>query len=176
MNQNFLTIILLSNCLFSQNSQSDSGIDNTPSGFFSIVKFANTVKPLLNDSSNYGQQQRISFGVGIHNGLPSRIYSYSNTVYYKFNDRLIADANFGLSNVVGSRYTEKYGYQLLNDINGEFDAGLRYYPLKNSFFNIDTRTYNSPNGNGATVDIDFMGLTLKRLYKTGYINNNFSVF
>lgn len=115
-------------------------------------------------------------GLGIRNGVPSRIYSYSNTVYYKLNDRLIADANYKLSNMRGSQYTEKYGYQILNDINGEFDAGVRYYPFKNSFFNIDTRTYNSPGGNGTSVDLDFMGLTLKRLFKKGNVDDNFSVF
>ena len=141
-----------------------------------FINIGNTVKPFLNDSTNYGQHQRMSMGLGINNGIPSRIYSYSNTVYYKLNNRLIADANYTLSNVRGSQYTQKYGYQLLNDINGEFDAGVRYYPLKNSFFNIDTRTYNSPGGNGTSVDLDFMGLTLKRLFKKGNIDNDFSVF
>ena len=145
-------------------------------GFTNFIDLGNTVKPFLNDSSNQGQHQKLSFGFGINNGFPSRIYSYSNTVYYKLNNDLIADANYKLSNLRGSQYTEKYGYQILNDINGEFDAGVRYYPFKNSFFNIDTRTYNTPGGNGTSVDLDFMGLTLKRLFKKGNIDDNFSVF
>tara|TARA_B100000579_G_scaffold148611_1_gene120603 strand:- start:716 stop:1243 length:528 start_codon:yes stop_codon:yes gene_type:complete len=144
-------------------------------GFTNFINLDNTIKPFLNDSSNYGQHQKLSFGFGINNGFPSRIYSYSNTVYYKLNNGLIADANYTLSNVSGSQYTDKYGYQLLNDVNGDFDAGLRYYPFNNSFFNIDARTYNSPNGNGASIDLDFMGLTIKRFIKKGYIDDSFSI-
>ena len=169
MIRNVLAVLLCS-YLFSQDSESEFYVDSSPFGIASFIDFGNTVKPFLNDSSNYGQHQRFSFGFGINNGIPLRISSYSNTVYYKLNDRIIADANYKLSNVKGSQYTEKYGYQLLNDINGEFDAGVRYYPFKNSFFNIDTRTYNSPGGNGTSVDLDFMGLTLKRLYKNGNID------
>ena len=73
-------------------------------------------------------------------------------------------------------FINKFYRFILNDINCEFDAGVRYYPFKNSFFNIDTRTYNSPGGNGTSVDLDFMGLTLKRLFKKGNIDDNFSVF
>ena len=60
----------------------------------------------------------------------------------------------------------------MNDINGDFDAGVRYYPFKNSFFNIDARNYHSPNGTGSSLDLDFMGITIKRLFKKGYTNDN----
>ena len=173
--RNVFVIVLIS-CLFGQDNENEIEKDMISIGLSNFINLGNTVKPFLNDSSNYGQHQRISMGLGIKYGGPSRIYSYSNTVYYKLNDRLIADANYKLSNMRGSQYTEKYGYQILNDINGEFDAGVRYYPFKNSFFNIDTRTYNSPGGNGTSVDLDFMGLTLKRLFKKGNIDDNFSVF
>ena len=95
--------------------------------------------------------------------------------YSQINNNLIADANFSLSNFIGSQYEEKYGYQLLNDISGDFDVGVRYYPFKNSFLNIDVRNYNSPSGNGSSLDLDFMGITIKRLIKKGYIDNNFSI-
>ena len=173
--RNVFVIVLIS-CLFGQDNENEIEKDMNSIGLGNFINLGNTVKPFLNDSSNYGQHQRISMGFGIIKGVPLRVHSYSNTVYYKINDRMIADANYTLSNVRGSQYTEKYGYQLLNDINGAFDAGVRYYPFRNSFFNIDTRTYNSPGGNGTSVDLDFMGLTLKRLFKKGNIDDNFSVF
>ena len=105
-------------------------------------------------------------------GFPINIYSYNNTTYYKIKNNLIADANFTFSNFKGSQYEYKYGYKLLNDINGDFDAGVRYYPFKNSFFNIDARNYHSPNGTGSSLDLDFMGITIKRFFKKGNVNDN----
>ena len=47
-----------------------------------------------------------------------------------------------------------------------------YYPLKNSLFNIDARNYHSPNGTGSSLDLDFMGITIKRFFKKGNVNDN----
>lgn len=55
--------------------------------------------------------------------------------------------------------------------------------IKNNFFivilvyktkekNIDARNYHSPNGTGSSLDLDFMGITIKRLFKKGYTNDN----
>jgi len=38
--------------------------------------------------------------------------------------------------------------------------------------NIDARNYHSPNGTGSILVLDFMGITIKRLFKKGYINDN----
>ena len=135
----------------------------------------NLIRPFLNDSSNFGQHQNLSFGFSMSSGLLSSVYSFDNTIYYKINSSLIADANFTLSNFIGSQYEDKYGYQLLKNISGDFDAGVRYYPLKNSYFNIDIRNYNSLHGDGYSLDLDFMGITIKRLLKNGYIDDSFSI-
>ena len=174
--KNYLLIVLLVGVcfLFGQDNISQHG-NKSLIGLTNFIDQGNSISPFLNDSSNFGHHQNLSFRFGINMGIPSSIYSYNNTLYYKINNSLIADANFTLSNFIGSQYEEKYGYQLLNDINGDFDVGVRYYPFKNSFFNIDARNYNSPNGNGSSLDLDFMGITIKRLIKKGYIDNNFSI-
>ena len=172
----YLIVVLLVGFyfLFGQYNISQHG-NKSLIGLTNLIGKGNSIRPFLNDSSNFGHHQNLSLRFAINMGIPSSIYSYNNTLYYKINNSLIADANFTLSNFIGSKYEEKYGYQLLNDINGDFDAGVRYYPFKNSFFNIDARNYHSPNGNGSSLDLDFMGITIKRLIKKGYIDDNFRI-
>ena len=171
--QKYLLIILsVGFCFsFSQNNIKHPSIKSVI-GYADFIDLGNSIRPFLNDSSKFGQHQSFSLGFNVARGFPTNIYSYSNTTYYKIKNNLIADANFTFSNFKGSQYEDKYGYKLLNDINGEFDAGVRYYPFKNSFFNIDARNYHSPNGTGSSLDLDFMGITIKRLFKKGNVNDN----
>mgnify|MGYP001275956952 CR=1 FL=1 len=157
---------------FSQNNFRQP-ISSSVIEYTNFIELENSIRPFLNDSSNFGQHQSFSLGFNVSRGIPANIYTYNNTIYYKINNSLIADANFTLSNFTGSQYEDKYGYKLLNDISGDFDAGVRYYPIKNSFFNIDARNYHSLNGTGSSLDLDFMGITIKRFVKKGYINDNF---
>ena len=170
--QKYLLIILSAGVCFSF-SQNNFKQPSTKSliGYTNFIELGNSIRPFLNDSSKFGQHQSFSLGFNVARGFPTNIYSYSNTTYYKIKNNLIADANFTFSNFKGSQYEDKYGYKLLNDINGDFDAGVRYYPFKNSFFNIDARNYHSTNGTGSSLDLDFMGITVKRLFKKGYIND-----
>ena len=171
--QKYLLIILsVGGCfLFSQNNFKQPSAKSVI-GYTNFLELGNSIRPFLNDSSKFGQHQSFSLGFNVGRGSLTNVYSYNNTTYYKIKDNLIADANFTFSYFKGSQYEHKYGYKLLNDINGDFDAGVRYYPFKNSFFNIDARNYHSPNGTGHSVDLDFMGITIKRLFKKGYTNNN----
>ena len=171
--QKYLLIILsVGGCL--SFGQKDFKQPSTKSviGYTNFIELENSIRPFLNDSSKFGQHQSLSLGFNMGRGSLTNVYSYNNTTYYKIKDNLIADANFTFSYFKGSQYEDKYGYKLLNDINGDFDAGVRYYPFKNSLFNIDARNYHSPNGTGHSVDLDFMGITIKRLFKKGYTNNN----
>ena len=172
----YLFIVLLVGFyfLFGQDNISQQG-NKSLIRLTNFIDQGNSISPFLNDSSNFGHYQNLSFRFVINMGIPSSIYSYNNTLYYKINNSLIADANFTLSNFIGSQYEDKYGYQLLKNISGDFDAGVRYYPLKNSYFNIDIRNYNSLHGDGYSLDLDFMGITIKRLLKNGYIDDSFSI-
>ena len=172
MKKNLLTILSIGACfLFSQNNFKQP---NTKSviGFTNFIELGNSIRPFSNDSSKFGQSQSFSLGFNVGRGFPTNVYSYNNTTYYKIKDNLIADANFTFSYFKGSQYEDKYGYELMNDINGDFNAGVRYYPFKNSFFNIDARNYHSSNGTGSSLDLDFMGITIKRLFKKGNVNDN----
>ena len=171
--QKYLLIILAVGVCFSF-SQNDFKQPSTKSvvGYSNFIELGNSIRPFLNDSSKFSHHQSLSLEFNVGRGFPTNIYSYSSTTYYKIKNNLIADANFTFSNFKGSKYEYKYGYKLLNNINGDFDAGVRYYPFKNLFFNIDARNYHSPNGTGSSLDLDFMGITIKRLFKKGYINDN----
>ena len=171
--QKYLLIILFTGICFSF-SQNNFKQPSTKSviGITNFIELGNSIRPFSNDSSKFGQHQSFSLGFNVGRGFPTNVYSYNNTTYYKIKDNLIADANFTFSYFKGSQYEDKYGYKLLNDINGDFDAGVRYYPFKNSFFNIDARNYHSPNGTGSSLDLDFMGITIKRLFKKGNVNDN----
>ena len=172
--QKYLLIILsVGVCFsFSQNNFKQHSIKRVI-GYTNFIDLGNSIRPFLNDSSNFGQHQSFSLAFNVNGGLPASIYTYNNTFYYKIQNNLIADANFTFSNFKGSQYEDKYVYKLLNDISGDFDAGVRYYPIKNSFFNIDARNYHSLNGTGSSLDLDFMGITIKRIFKKGYITDNF---
>lgn len=171
--QKYLLIILsVGVCLsFSQNNLKQPNTKRVI-GYTNFIYIGNSIRPFLNDSSNFGQDQNFSLAFNLSRGLPATIYTYNNTIYYKIKNNIIADANFTFSNFKGSQYEDKYGNRLLKDISGDFDAGVRYYPIKNSFFNIDVRNYHSPNGTGSSLDLDFMGITVKRLLKKGYVNDN----
>ena len=170
----YLSIILsVGVCFsFSQNNLKQPSTERVIA-YTNFIDLGSSIRPFLNDSSNFGQHQSFSLAFNVSRGLPATIYTYNNTIYYKIKNNIIADANFTFSNFRGSQYEDKYGYKLLNDISGDFDAGVRYYPIKNSFFNIDARNYHSPNGTGSSLDLDFMGITIKRLLKKGYITDNF---
>ena len=173
MKKYLLIILSIGVCFsFSQNNFKQPSTKSVI-GYTNFIDLGNSIKPFFNDSSNFGQHQSLSLAFNVSRGLPVTIYTYNNTIYYRIKNNLIADANFTFSNLKGSQYEDKYGYKLLNDISGNFDAGVRYYPIKNSFFNIDARNYRSPNGIGSSLDLDFMGITIKRLFKKGYITDNF---
>ena len=172
MKKNLLIILSIGVCsLFSQNNLKQPSIKSVI-GFTNFIELKNSIIPSLNDSSKFGQHQSFSLGFNMGRGFLKNIYSFNNTTFYKIKNNLIADANFTFSNFKGSQYEYKYGYELLNDINGDFNAGVRYYPFKNSFFNIDARNYHSPSGTGSSLDLDFMGITIKRFFKKGNVNDN----
>ena len=117
-------VLLVGFCfLFAQNNISQHG-NKSLIGLTNFIDQGNSIRPFLNDSSNFGHHQNLSFRFGINMGIPSSIYSYNNTLYYKINNSLIADANFTLSNFIGSQYEEKYGYQLLasSDLNDSYSG------------------------------------------------------
>ena len=172
MKKNLLIILSIGVCfLYSQNNLKQPSTKSVI-GFTNFIELGNSIRPFSNDSSKFGQRQSFSLGFNMGRGFPTNVYSYNNTTYYKIKDNLIADANFTFSYFKGSQYEDKYGYELMNDINGDFNAGVRYYPFKNSFFNIDARNYHSSNGTGSSLDLDFMGITIKRLFKKGNVNDN----
>ena len=104
-----------------------------------------------------------------YNNLPHQHYNQ----YFKIRDGLVIHSNyekFMYSN--NSKYSDIYGKELINRVNGPYNSGLRYFPLGNSFLNIDARTYNDVNGisEGQSLGIGIWGMTIFKFYKNGNVN------
>ena len=104
-----------------------------------------------------------------YNNLPHQNYNQ----YFKIGDGLVIHSNyekFMYSN--NSRYSDIYGKDLINRLNGPYNSGLRYFPLGNSFLNIDARTYNDVDGvsEGQSLGLGIWGMTIYKFYKNGKVN------
>jgi len=119
----------------------------------------------LFDNSRFKHQQNISSKFMFSRGLPMSINSYTNTFTYHFREDLSVDANVHLFNVMGA-YSDLWGEDIHSPLNMAFDAGVRYYPANNGILNVDARTHHSPFYNGQYVDLNILGFTVKRLYKS----------
>ena len=99
--------------------------------------------------------------------------NYSHSQYFKLNKGLLIDSNY--SNFMYNRnffYAEKYGKNLIDEINGPYDAGLRYFPLGNGIFNIDARNHINSRGisEGHSLGIGLLGWTIYNFYTKGSID------
>ncbi len=119
------------------------------------------------DDLRFKHQQSLSSSFMLSRGIPTSINSYTNTFTYHFREDLILDANVHLFNVMGA-YSDLWGQDTHSplNVNMAFDAGFRYYPANNGIFNVDARTHHSPFFNGQYVDLNILGFTVKRLYKS----------
>ena len=124
------------------------------------------------DNLRLKHQQSFSSSFMFSQGLPMSINSYTNTITYHFREDLIVDANVHLFNVMGA-YTDLWGNDVSRQLNTAFDAGVHYYPMNNGIFDVEARTHHSPFFNGQYVNLNILGFTVKRLYKS---ENYHSVF
>ena len=151
-------------CISLGSSQPNENLDIIPQ--ITPSSFARSYKSFRNPNG-LERTQCFSISMGFHQGSPIRVASYNNGLHYKIRANLIADANFSIFNERGSLYSDIYGTELINEINSSLDAGLRYYPFNNGLFNIDVRSYHSGSSHGQSIDLDFLGITLKRFYQKG---------
>jgi len=152
-------------------AQVDSNVTKVFPDSFSFKKKGHTFKKnqsLFSIGDYKDSQLKIGKYLG-YNNLPHQHYNQ----YFKIGDGLVIHSNFEkfmYSN--NSKYSDIYGKDLINRVNGPYNSGLRYFPLGNNFLNIDARTYNDVNGisEGQSLGIGIWGMTIFKFYKNGKVN------
>ena len=118
----------------------------------------------------FKHKQTLSMSLFLKRGGPLSTYSYSNIFSYQIREDLVADMKIKgrFSNSVNSPFLvdEKY---LSPHI--AMDAGVKYSPLNNGLFDFHIRTFYDQWWSGQSVYLSFLGVPIKRLYKSKSFDN-----
>tara|TARA_Y100000816_G_C25909351_1_gene474288 strand:- start:171 stop:695 length:525 start_codon:yes stop_codon:yes gene_type:complete len=113
----------------------------------------------------YKHKQVLSMSLSLKRGSPLSLYSYSNIFSYQVREDLVADmtikgrftSNANNPFLVGKRYLSPHI---------AMDAGIKYSPLNNGMFDFHIRTFHDQWWSGQSVYLSFLGVPIKRLYKS----------
>lgn len=115
------------------------------------------------------EESQLKYGKYLgYNNLSHQHYNQ----YFKIGDGLVIHSNYEKFVYNNSKYSDIYGKELINIVNGPYNSGIRYFPLGNSILNIDARTYNDVNGisEGQSLGLGIWGVTIYKFYKNGKTN------
>lgn len=113
----------------------------------------------------FEHKQMLSMLLFLKKNSPISIYSYSNVFSYQIREDLVADMKIKgrFSNsannpfLVDERYLSPYI---------AMDAGIKYSPLSNGVFDFQIRTFHDQWWSGQSIYLSFLGVPIKRLYKS----------
>ena len=113
----------------------------------------------------FKHKQMLSMLLSLERGSPLSIYSYSNIFSYQIRDDLVADVKIKgrFSNSANNPYLVDSRY-LSPHI--AIDAGIKYSPLNNGIFDFHIRTFHDQWWSGQSLYLSFLGVPIKRLYKS----------
>ena len=113
----------------------------------------------------FKHKQMLSMSLALKRGSPLSLYSYSNIFSYQIREDLVADMK------IKGRFSSSASNPLL--VNERYlsphiamDAGIRYSPLNNGLFDFNIRTFHDQWWSGQSVYLSFLGVPIKRLYKS----------
>ena len=113
----------------------------------------------------FEHKQMLSMSLFLKRGSPLSIYSYSNTFSYQVREDLVADMK------IKGRFSSSASNPFL--VNEKYlsphiamDAGIKYSPLNNGIFDFHIRTFHDQWWSGQSVYLSFLGVPIKRLYKS----------
>ena len=113
----------------------------------------------------FKHKQMLSMSISLNRGSPLSIYSYSNIFSYQIREDLVADMK------IKGRFSNSANNPFL--VNERYlsphiamDAGIRYSPLNNGLFDFNIRTFHDQWWSGQSVYLSFLGVPIKRLYKS----------
>ena len=113
----------------------------------------------------FKHEQILSMSFFLKRGGPLSIYSYSNIFSYQIREDLVADMKIEgrFSNSINSPFL--VGKRYLSP-HIAMDAGIKYSPLNNGLFDFHIRTFHDQWWSGQSVYLSFLGVPIKRLYKS----------
>ena len=113
----------------------------------------------------FKHRQVLSMSLALKRGSPLSLYSYSNIFSYQIREDLVADMK------IKGRFSNLANNLLL--VNERYlsphiamDAGIKYSPLNNGIFDFHIRTFHDQWWSGQSVYLSFLGVPIKRLYKS----------
>ena len=113
----------------------------------------------------FKHKQVLSVSLFLKRGSPLSIYSYSNIFSYQVREDFVADmkikGRFSGSSNNPFFVDEKYLFPHI-----AMDAGVKYSPLNNGLFDFHIRTFHDQWWSGQSVYLSFLGVPIKRLYKS----------
>ena len=113
----------------------------------------------------FKHKQTLSMSLSLTSGSPLSVYSYSNIFSYQIRDNLVADVK------ISGRFSNSANNLLLVDEKYlsphiSMDAGIKYSPLNNGIFDFHIRTFHDQWWSGQSAYLSFLGIPIKRLYKS----------
>ena len=113
----------------------------------------------------FKHKQMLSMSLALKGGSPLSLYSYSNIFSYQIREDLVVDMKIKgrFSNLANNLFLVNERY-LSPHI--AMDAGIKYSPLNNGLFDLHIRTFYDQWWSGQSVYLSFLGVPIKRLYKS----------
>ena len=117
-------------------------------------------------------KQMFSAMFSIHKGTPVSMYSYTNVFSYNIREDLIADVKIH-GRFLNSAYQDIWGEDVYGRPHLAMDAGIRFSPLNNGLFDVHARTFHDEWWSGQSIYLTFLGIPVKRLYKSKSFDHYF---
>ena len=116
-------------------------------------------------AEKFKHKQVLSMSLALNRGGPLSAYSYSNIFSYQIRENLVADMK------IKGRFSNSANNPFLVDERYltphiAMDAGIKYSPLNNGIFDFHIRTFHDQWWSGQSVYLSFLGVPIKRLYKS----------
>ena len=113
----------------------------------------------------FKHKQTLSMSFALKRGIPLSLYSYSNIFSYQIREDLVADMK------IKGRFSNSANNPFLVDKRYlsphiAMDAGIKYSPLNNGLFDFHIRTFHDQWWSGQSVYLSFLGVPIKRLYRS----------
>jgi len=113
----------------------------------------------------FKHSQSISMAFSLFRGAPLSMYSYTNVFSYDIREDLVADVKVH-GRFIDGAYRDLWGSEAYTRPHLAMDAGVRYSPMNNGVFDIHARTYHDEWWSGQSIYLTFLGIPIKRLYKS----------
>ena len=113
----------------------------------------------------FKHKQMLAMSISLKRGSPYLIYSYSNIFSYQTREDLLGDMKIKGRSSNSSNNPCLVDKKYLSP-HIAMDAGVKYSPLNNGVFDFHIRTFHDQWWNEQSVYLSFLGVPIKRLYKS----------